>query len=288
MKNISFSTKAIIVLVLILTGFVAFRYHKYKEEKNLQAQNELSKFNEIESEIFDLASEENSAEGEGKATDSQLSTLTMEKLKNSGAEFIYQLLLQNQLQIAVLKEDVRRLKDSVTRQNSQERIAKLIFSYVDLRRQIFEKENYDKEFESFVLLAQSHKVLVDQSKKLKENLPNFESAKILQQEFKSLIPSLIATKNYEENGGFFEKIRYSLAKVIVIRKSDIYSKSIDGTVVRVQNYLKLQDYESALIELKALDKKYEEIVKDYVIKLEATNQVYIIDNDILDYLRTMS
>ena len=102
MKNISFSTKVIIVLILALTGFVAFRYYKYKEEKNSQIQNELSKFNAIESEIFDLAGENNSAEGEDRANDSQLSGLTMEKLKNSGAEFIYQLLLQNQLQITGL------------------------------------------------------------------------------------------------------------------------------------------------------------------------------------------
>ena len=132
-KNFGFFKKILLVLFFAGAAYGGFKYWQNEREKEILAQKELNKFNHIESEIFDLSDSENavSADGAGHArlTDRELSELTVEQLKESGAEFIYQLLLRNQLQISALKEDLRTLNDNFIKYKSQEKISKIIISY---------------------------------------------------------------------------------------------------------------------------------------------------------------
>jgi len=292
MKNYNIIKKIFIVLFLSFIAFGVYKFIQIQEQKKVETQKEIEKFSNIESEIFNLTEEENalnSADQEfAQINDSQLSELTVEQLKGSGAEFVYQLLVKNQLQIAALKEDIKVLRLKVAQQNSKEKISKLVFSYIDLRQKIFEKRNSSQEFEVFNLLAANNKFLKEESEKLKINVKNFESNAALRLYFRSLIPDLIATKNHDKDAGFFEKIRHSLAKIIVIRKNDITAQDLDGIILRVQKHLENNDYEGVILELKNLDEKYVKILADFIKKLNSTNEIYKTDQEIIAYLRQLA
>lgn len=289
-KKFEFSKKFLLILIACGAIYGGFKYFKNKREQEILAQKELNKFNNIESEIFDLSDSENSPDsaGHSRLTDSELSELTVEQLKESGAEFIYQLLLRNQLQIANLKEELRDLNDNFSRYKAQEKISKIIFSYVELRQKLFSKQNYNRELESFEFLSLSDKTLCEKIAKLKADASNFDTAKNLQKEFKSLIPEIIAAKKHDKNGNFLEKIRFSLAKIIVVRHKDIEAQNVDGKILRIEKFLNEMDYQNALAELVSLDAKYNEIIKNYIDKLNKINEIYKIDKEIMDHLRSLS
>ena len=292
MKKYGLFAKVFMAFVVAAVAFGVYRYMHHKNMQKIEDLKEVEKFNNIESEIFNLADDDSTASTADQAfsqiTDNQLSELTVEQLKGSGAEFIYQLIIKNQLQIAALKENVKDLKVMVASQSSKEKISKLIFSYIDLRQKIFEKKKYEAELEAFQLMVSSDNFLKTEVAKINENIQNFEDVKNLQSQFRGLIPELMATKKHSKDSGFFEKIRYSIAKVIVIRRNNNRTKEVDGVILRVQEHLENQEYENAIAELKNLDEKYTKILEGFMVKLNSSNEINKVDREILSYLRQLS
>ena len=92
--------KLVVFLSLIFFGYFGYEYWKSEREKRLAAKHEVEKFDNVESEIFDL-----SKEYQDEYRD-DLSDLTINELREKGAEFIYQMLLKNQVQISDLKSEI--------------------------------------------------------------------------------------------------------------------------------------------------------------------------------------
>lgn len=278
-----FFTKLVALIALIVFSYFGFKYFQILSEQKQKAKAEISKFDNIESEIFDLADASKSSDID------PASDISVEELKEKGAEFIYHMLLKNQVQINALKEQIQSLKSDFTKYKSQEKIGKIIFTYVDLRQKIIAGENYDNELKSFEVLSAFDEKLSGKLDKLKPLLKNYSDAKKLKKEFNELIPQLIATKNNPVEAGFIAKIRYNISKLIVIRRIDGKNPfDVDGIIVKTEKLLNEENYQDALTNLLALDQSNHAIIVNFLNDLNATLEVQKVDQEILLYLKNLS
>ena len=283
-KKSYFFTKTIIIFAIIFAGYIGFRYWKVKTLHRLEAQLESGKFDNIESEIFDLSSDDKNHE-ENRLDDSKLSDITLTELKEGGAEFIYQLLLKNQVQIGDLKNENQNLKLEFAKYKSQEKASKIIFIYVDLRQRFYAGENFSETLQSLETLTALDKNLQTKISELKPNLEKFHGSKILQQNFSALIPDLIATKNNDNNSGLIKKIRHNLSKLVVIRKLDANIQTVDGIIRTTENFIQEENFVEAFNSFLLLGSNYQEISPEFLEELKAAAEVQKIDQEILLYLR---
>jgi len=282
-KKSSFLTKIIIIFAIIFAGYVGLRYWKFKAMQRLNSQTETSKFNSIESEIFDLSSDDKNHDD--TFDDSKLSDITLTELKEGGAEFIYQLLLKNQVQIGDLKTDIQGLKTEFAKYKSQEKAGKIIFTYVDLRQRFYAGQNFSETLKSLETLAVLDKNLQTKITLLKPNLEKFHGSKVLLQNFTKLIPDLIASKTNDPNSSLVKKIRHNLSKLVVIRKLDSNTQSVDGIIRTTEEFLQNEDFISALDSFILLDPSYQEISLEFLETLKSAAEIQKIDQEILLYLR---
>lgn len=286
-KNSKILKIVLIFLTLCIGSYYGFKYYKKIVREKQEKQNELSRFNNIESEIFDL-SDETSAGGYEKIDDRKLSELTLSELKENGAEFIYQLLLHNQVQIGNIKSDLNNLKTEFNKYKSQEKLIKMTMIYVDFRHKFYNDQDYKKNLESFEILAISDNSLKEKTEILKINLQNLQNFSKLEKEFKDLIPSIIAAKKHDYSGNWFEKLRFKMAKLVTIRNTNVDLQTIDGSVERCIQNLRNQDYQSVFEEINSMDDKYKIILKNFIINIKYATEIRKTDQEILLYLQSLS
>lgn len=279
-KKISL-VKIVIFLVIILLSYLAFNHWKLDFAKKIHAQKEIEKFDNIESEIFDLSADHES-------TDENLSGNNVEDLKEKGAEFIYQLLLKNQTQIADLSKQIKVMQDDIAKNKNRENIAKIVASYVDLRQKIFAKESYEKSLQSFEILAASNANLNEKSKILREALTNFATQKDLIESFTKLTPELILAKNNNLDSSFSAKIRRNLAKMIIIRRVDGKGHEVDAKIVEIEKFLQQEKYQEAMSSLLTFNQNYHDITANFLNSLNGAIEVQKADQDILNYLKSLN
>ncbi|MSP33728.1 MAG: hypothetical protein EXR06_02350 [Rickettsiales bacterium] len=282
-KKSSFLTKIIIIFAIVFAGYVGLRYWKFKAIQRLNSQTETSKFNSIESEIFDLSSDDKNHDD--TFDDSKLSDITLTELKEGGAEFIYQLLLKNQVQIGDLKTDIQSLKTEFAKYKSQEKAGKIIFTYVDLRQRFYAGQPFSETLKGLETLAVLDKNLQSKITLLKQNLDKFHGSKILLQNFTKLIPDLIAAKTNDPNSSLIKKIRHNLSKLVVIRKLDSNTQSVDGIIRTTEEFLQNEDFISALDSFILLEQNYQELSLEFLETLKSAAAIQKIDQEILLYLR---
>ncbi len=282
-KTQSFLTKLIILVSLILLGYFGFKYWQVKAAQKQVAKSLVEKYDNVDSEIFDLSSDHEEADSHG------LVDLTVNELKEKGAEFIYQMLLKNQVQITDLREQILVLKNDVQKYKNQERIGKLIFTYVDLRQKISAGKSSAEEFKNFEILASFDENLQAKIAQLKPLLPNLQGREKLNKSFSALIPKLIAAKNFNPDGGILSKIRYNISKLIIIRRIDDKNLGdIDATLTKVERLLREENYQDVLTSLLSLDANYHEILKGFLDELSVSTEAQKIDGDILNYLKSLT
>ena len=127
-------------------------------------------------------------------------------------------------------------------------------TYVNLRELIFSGKNYKNELQSFRLLAVGNKILMDDVRSLEEFTENFKNFKKLNEDLSSLSKTLIAMKKHDPQGGFLDRIRFNIAKIITVRKLDAENQDIDGIIYRLENALNDKDCEKAQDEIDKLVK----------------------------------
>ncbi len=269
----------LLIIALIACSIIAI---KYWQKSPVQTKQESTASNH---EIIGLSDEYSSQEGQD-----DLSDLTVNELREKGAEFIYQMLLKNQIKIEDLYAQLQALKSEVQKYRSQERISKMTVSYVSLRDKIFAGKSYNEEFKSFEVLSSSDEVLVAKISKLKPALANFSTKEKLQQNFSDIIPDLIVNKkNGTEKEGIFTRIRRNISRLIVIRRIDGKNpQEVDAVVVRIEKALAQENYPEALSAALSLDQSYHEILKNFLDELSASLEVHQTDQEILNYLKSLS
>jgi len=273
-------TKIIFILALIIFSVAAFRYAKnhFKKSEQIVATQE--------QEAIDL-------NDEGYLTPENhdaLSDLTVNEMREKGTEFLYQTLLKNQIKIENLDTEIQNLKSDLAKYRSQEKISKMIVVYVDLRSKIFAGKNYTQEMRSFEILSAADQVLTTKINKLKPTLSLFVTKEKIQKTFADIIPELIFNKAQNiSSETFLQKVRRNISRLVVIRRIDEKSPTeVDTTIRRIEKLLDQENYQEALSAALSLDQTYHNILKDFLDELSAALEVQQIDQEILNYLKSLS
>lgn len=270
----------IFILTAVLLGvFFGLKHMQVKRLEKLQNQSNIQKLDNVETEIFDV---------KGADSHDQIEEITQNELSEKGAEFIYQTLLRNQSQILDLKEQIKVLNDEFTKYKNHEKLAKIIFVYLDLRQKFFSGSSYKNELKSFEMTSINDVQLQDKISKLSSLLQNFQSSQSLSKSFVLLIPEIIATKNHDPNGNLIEKIRHNLSKMITIRKIGGDAEDIDLIVSDTEKFLKNEEYQHALDGLVSLDQRYHKTLSGFLVDLTNSLEVQKLDQEILNYLKSLS
>ncbi len=286
-KKKKFSLSRIVILfVIILSGYLGLRYFEIKQARKLNAKAEVGKFDNVESEIFDLSEEyKNQLNSDAHG----LSDIPLNEVQEKGAEFVYKMLLKNQTQINDLKSQTESLKAEFTKYKNQEKLGKIIFAYIDFRQKLLAGAPFEDALKNFEMLAVFDQHLQDKISKLRVSLKNFANEENLSKDFADLIPELITTKNTGAENGMISKIRRNISKMVVIRRIDGKNPNdVDGIVSRTEKLLHDENYQEAFDCLLALDQSYHEILVNFLSELSAAVEVKKIDSDILSYLKTLS
>lgn len=278
-KKGSLLTKIILIVALIIFSLIAVRYWKAKSAQSNQST--AAHNHDVIGLSDDYSSQENSDD---------LSDLTVNEIREKGAEFVYQTLLKNQIKIEDLYAQIQHLKTDLARYRSQEKIAKMTVVYVDLRDKIIAGQNYSQQMKSFEILGASDEVITKKISKLKLALSLFVTKEKLEQNFADIIPELILNKKQNtKEESLFEKVRRNISRLVVIRRIDQKNpEEIDAVIVRIEKLLKQENYQDALSVALSLDQSYHQILKGFLDDLSACLEVQQTDQEILNYLKSLS
>ncbi len=290
-KKKSLLSKLVIFLMLILLSYFGLKYWKISSERKVNAASEVEKFDNVESEIFDLSDEYKNQKAKPLHDNSEIiPELTFNELKEKDAEFIYKMILKNQIQLGELRSQMEVLRSEIIKYENREKIGRIIFSYSDLRQNIFAGKPYAEELRNFELLTSFDENLQSKISKLKPFLSSFSDHQTLSKTFNDLIPSLIFTKNnLTPDTGIISKIRRNISRLITIRKIDGGDASdVDAVIVKIEKALREENYQEALNYGLSLDQNYHKILKGFLDSLSLSIEVRKIDQEILNYLKILS
>lgn len=275
--------KVVVLALLILVGFILFKGIDFGQHKKPEIVDKVSKAKQIENKVLELSEED-----VVNFDDKKFSDLTVKKLQNGGAEFIYQLMIHNQSQIFALRYEVKELRENLEKYKAQEKLQRMVLSYVKLRQKIYGGLDYKKSLQGFELLAIGDEWLVANIADLKEALVNVANYDALEMEFKQKIPLLIASKKFDKDGGLTEKLRFNFAKVITVRKIGEDAQGIDGSVAKISKNLQESNCTQALAEINKMDEKYRKVLQDFGKKLNSLCKFEEVDEEIMLHLENLS
>lgn len=271
------------LFVVVCVGYFGLRHFEIRQAQKLNKSADAYQPN-IESEIFDLAEEYKNGGSHDPRSD-----LALSEVQEKGAEFVYKMLLKNQEQINDLREQSQSLRAEFIKYKNHENLGKMIVAYVDFRQKLLGGEVYEDALKNFEMLSVFDQNLSDKITKMRASLKNFSDAKRMQKDFSDLIPIIIAAKSVNVGGGFFDKVRYNVAKLVVIRRVDGKNPNdVDGIIVSTEKLLHDEKYQEALGCLLMLDQSYHDVLVDFLNKLSADAEVKKIDSEILSYLKNLS
>ena len=278
-KNKSSSRKLIIFLSLAIIVYFSFSYLWSKAAK-VGSPNEISTFLDDD---FEVADEVNNQ------VVPEISEEEISEMQEKSTEFIYQMLLKNQIQIQALKSDVKELNNQLSKYRNNHKIGKIILSYVKLREKFLADEFYGREFRSFRILSSDDRDLRKLAVRLGWQLSKFAPNNRLETQFSELVPELIAVKYYGDGDDLLNKIRRNISKIITVRRTDkIADGDIDAVISKVKILLKSEKYEESLIAVNSLEDKYGKLLKNFITNLQNRIEVEKTDQEILKYLNNIS
>jgi len=281
-KAFSF-TWLIVVLAIFGFAYIALINFQKDSKKKESALLEVQKFDNIESNIFDLS------EDSEFTKDEYLAEANINDLREKGAEFIYQMLLKHQVKMADLSMQIQEIESELVKYKSQERIGKMILSYVELRQKFLAGKVFDDELKSFEIIAALEVNLQEAVKKLKIILPKFSKKEDLKNSFSALIPALITAKNIDPNQSLLSKIRSNISKLVIVRKINGKDEGkIDSRIVQIEQFLHDEKYQEAMNLLLGLDQNYHDIVADFLSDLNIAIELQNLDTEILNYLKSLT
>lgn len=288
-SGISFLTKITIIAIIVLAGYLTIHYQAIQNEKISHAKEEVKKFDNIESDIFEISED---SENKLEEKDDELSEISASELQEKGENFIYKMLLKNQIQLNDLKDQVKTLTSEFSKYKNHEKLGRMLLAYFDLRQKVFSNnnQNYEESLKNLEIITALDESLHEKVIKLKDILKNFPGEKSLSKKFNNIIPNIIVTKNQgPESNNPLSKISRSISKLITIRKIDEKNtQNIDGKITRIESLLRKQKYQEALTLLSSLDPVYREATSKFLNDLVIASDLQKIDQEIFSYLQNLS
>lgn len=282
-KNYFFLKLFALLLVILILLF--FNKNLQNNSKNL-SKNTSSKFiDQIkDSEILDLDDEYKNQH------ETTINDLNIAEIKEKGAEFVYQLLIKNQVQIEDLNNQIRQIKSDYVKLKNQEKFNKIVLNYINLREKLFLGEDCKSEIENFDLLTISDDFLINKFTVIKQNYQNFITRQMLLKNFAEISKILIVNENFNpETADFLEKMRYNFRKLVIIRKTNVKDSSqLQASILIVENLLKSGKNSEALAKLLSLDKIYFPIIQRFLEELNLVIETQNADQEIIKYLKSLN
>ena len=284
------SNRILLKIFLIITiSFICLMVYKnlqIKEEIIIKKPALTKGDNDKEESILDISDEyKNDPENETTVHD-----LNISEIKERGAEFVYQLLIKNQVQIEDINNQLRNFKGDFVKLKSQEKLNKLVINYVELREKLFNGENCKTEIESYDLLSMSDEFLHNKFLIIKENHDLLLTQKKLIESFKLIAGEIVINENYdEEQANLLEKLRHNFKKLVVVRKlKNLDPAQLEGIVNQAELALYEKNYQEALDKILSLDKSYFKIVQKFLEDLSVMIETQNADKEIIKYLKSLT
>ena len=285
-KKSHFLLKSYFVVVLTFVCLMIYKNLQIKEgvivKKPIVRIDKDSK----EDSILDISDEYRA----GLENETTVHDLNISEIKEKGAEFVYQLLIKNQVQIEDINNQLRNFKGDFIKLKSREKINKLIINYVELREKLFNGEDCRSEIEGYDLLSVSDEFLQNKFLIIKDDYALFSTQKKLMESFKSITNQLIINENYDEkNASLFEKLRHNFNKLVVIRKvKNLNPDRLEGLINQIELALSQKNYQEALNKSLSLDKAYFPIVQKFLEELSIAIEIQNADKEIIKYLKSLT
>ena len=278
--------KIFLIIVITFTCLMVYKNLQIKEEIVIKKPGLIKGVNEKEESILDISDEyKNDPENETTVHD-----LNISEIKEKGAEFVYQLLIKNQVQIEDINNQLRNFKGDFVKLKSQEKLNKLVINYVELREKLFNGENCKTEIESYDLLSMSDEFLHNKFLIIKENHDLLLTQKKLIESFKLIAGEIIINENFDEKqANVLEKLRYNFKKLVVVRKlKNLDPMQLEGVVNQAELALSEKNYQEALDKIMSLDKSYFKIVQKFLEDLSIMIETQNADKEIIKYLKSLT
>ncbi len=283
-KKNYFYLKFFITLLIIL--ILLFFNKNLKTIPINSSKNNSSKFIDQvkDGEILDLDDEYKNQH------ETTINDLNIAEIKEKGAEFVYQLLIKNQVQIEDINNQIRQIKSDFLKLKNQEKFNKIVLNYINLREKLFLGEDCKSDIESFDLLTINDDFLVNKFSTIKQNYHNYITRETLLKNFDEISKILIVNENYNpDTADLLEKLRYNFRKLIIIRKTNVKDSSqLQSSIIIVENLLKSGKNSEALAKLLSLDKIYFPIIQRFLEELNSVIEIQNADQDIIKYLKSLN
>jgi hypothetical protein len=285
-KNNRILLKIFLIIAISFTCLMVYKNLQIKEEIIVKKPGLTKGDNEKEESILDI-SDEYKSDPENETT---VHDLNISEIKEKGAEFVYQLLIKNQVQIEDINNQLRNFKGDFVKLKSQEKLNKLVIHYVELREKLFNGENCKTEIESYDLLSMSDEFLHNKFLIIKENQDHLITQKKLLESFKLIAGEIIINENYdEEKANLIEKLRHNFKKLVVVRKiKNLDPIQVEGIVNQAELALSEKNYQEALDKILSLDKSYFKIVENFLEDLSVMIETQNADKEIIKYLKSLT
>ena len=285
-KAVTF-VKLIICVLVIICGYFIVEYVQQKVMQKEAAKQDIEIYDNVETEIFDLVKEDN----EKSLDEIEVKVITLEDVKTGGAEFIHQELVASNIRIDKLQKEVAEVKDEIFKYKSQEKIGRLILSYLDLRNGFLQTGIYQDVLKNFEMLVILDDNLQDEIEGLKPLLSKFLRKNEISQKFNEVIPELMAIKGVIDDS-LLSRIQQTMSKLVVVRRIDSQVSNpadrLDAIIVKVEKLLRQEQYKSALKALKELQPKYQNTIKLFLDDLDNVIKVREIDLEIINHLKGLA
>lgn len=280
--------KIIIISTFLFIIFLLLQHYKILNFSNNRNNKNLD-------DLFDV-SKETSSDLLNEVNDI-LPDITANELQEKGIDFFYRIFLKNQVQINALQQEISHLKADLANYKNSEKAVKIIFAYIDFRQKILSGQisgkSFDNSLENIELLSNDDLTIKSQINIIKPiitELNKTENNIDLQLQFSQLIPEIIATKQYNENNSWNQKIKHYFAKLITIRKIDKNDPEIDNidkAIIEIENNLKNKNYIEVARIGKNIDSKYQNILTDFNKIINYWAEIQKIDQEIFNYLKDL-
>jgi uncharacterized membrane protein YhiD involved in acid resistance len=275
---ISFFKNVIIAIIIVVFFYFAYNFF-------LQNKNSKSSKTSQEEDLFFLS--------EDAHKNVNLDELNFAEIKEKGPEFVYQLLVKNQVQIQDLYNKIKDLNNELIKYQNRQQISKIAISYFELHQKIFNSttvsvQDIVQHITTLELLLTESPDLQGNIDIIKSALPNFINQNILILNLQKIIPHFKALqqKNIEPN--FFDKIKINMAKFITFRKiKNAPEDSIDYKINQLELAIKQQNYTLALQIFLSLNQSENQEMTNFYYNLKAIQQIEKADLEIMKIIKNL-
>ena len=277
----------LLISIVLITAKLVFDEVKFGKDKDFFADEQ---FDNIDSEIYDMSVQDAHSP---ETPDIRQSTTLKPKRNPRFGDQIPPYNPQHLAEIKELQENYQLLKEELNKIKNQDKLSKIIISFVELRRLVLSGQNYSNQLQELELLSRTDSNLAIKVKKLAITLKNKpKTEEQIKKEFEALVPKIIAKKyDLNSDNSLFSKVKNNISKLVLVRRIDGVVKNdddnIDSIIAKSEGFMKQSEYQEVLDEISLLPEDYQPLLVRMIVDLKTVIELREINSDIFSYLKTL-